>query len=259
MLSSASLTDRGVVREVNEDCVIDERTEGLFAVIDGMGGAEGGRVAAEVAAAALRDFVISTRRGVVGPPPFPTDPTWPAEANRIQVAIRVANQAVLARKASTGLFPQMGCTVAAGLFDATWAYLAHVGDSRIYRFRQDRLEKLTIDHTRLDALIHSGQIRPEEAGQHPDKTGLTRAVGVGPDVLPEVRVERLHDGDLYLLCSDGLTDLVSERKLAEIFAASWDADRQDRYLPALARELIDQANRAGGDDNISVVLVEHRA
>jgi PPM family protein phosphatase len=235
-LSSFAGSDVGRARSGNEDSYFCGRT--VFAVADGLGGHQGGEVASAAAVASLdaldgREFA---------------DPGEAAEA--LAGAIREANAAILDRAASDpGLWGMGTTTTAAAVAGDDRLQLAHVGDSRAYLLRKDALEQLTSDHTVVAELVRRGRLTPELAAIHPERSILTRAVGLDPHVLVDTPdpVE-LRPGDQVLLCSDGLTEAVEDAHIAELLSTGADGE-------ATCRSLIDAANEAGGPDNITVVLI----
>lgn len=257
MLEVESRTDVGIRRQINEDHLHADRVRGLLLVCDGMGGHAGGELAARLAVETITAFVERTRGGVAGPLPYPVDPGLPPETNRLAMAIRVANAEIFNVASRNPALAGMGSTVAGIIVDRTHAHIAHVGDSRVYRWRGDRLECLTRDHSALNELLDRGELRPEEAALYPDQNTITRALGTEPDVRVDVRVERLKEGDVFLLCTDGLTDHVSDRKLAECLTAAWQRDSRGMRLEWLAGELVRLANAKGGHDNITLVLARY--
>jgi PPM family protein phosphatase len=235
-LSSFAGSDVGRARSGNEDSYFCGRS--VFAVADGLGGHQGGEVASAAAVAPLA--AIDGRE-------FAT----PAEAAEALVAaIGEANSAILDRAAGDPGLWGMGTTVtAAAVAGERHLQLAHVGDSRAYLLRDESLEQLTTDHTVVGELVRRGRLTPEQAAIHPERSILTRAVGLDhrvpvdtPDPL------ELAAGDQVLLCSDGLTEAVGDPQIAELLSADTDGE-------VACRSLIDAANTAGGPDNITVVLV----
>jgi serine/threonine protein phosphatase PrpC len=235
-LSSSAGSDVGRMRSGNEDSYFCGQT--VFAVADGLGGHQGGEVAS---AAAVEPLARLDGRGFL-------DPSEAAEA--LAAAIREANQAILDRAAGDPALYGMGTTVtAAAVAGDGQLQLAHVGDSRAYRLREGALDQLTTDHTVVGELVRRGRLTPEQAAIHPERSILTRAVGLDPRVpvdLPDPL--ELRSGDQLLLCSDGLTEAVGDDRIAQLLSAAPDGQ-------AACRSLIDAANDAGGPDNITVVLV----
>ena len=235
-LSSFAGSDVGRARSGNEDSYFCGRT--VFAVADGLGGHQGGEVASAAAVAPLA--ALDGR-----------ELATPAEAaEALAAAIQEANSAILDRAAGDPSLWGMGTTMTAAAVTADGhLQLAHVGDSRAYLLRDGALEQLTTDHTVVAELVRRGRLTPELAAIHPERSILTRAVGLDarvpvdtPDPLD------LRPGDQCLLCSDGLTEAVPDPTIAELLSTDEDGN-------AACRSLIDAANEAGGPDNITVVLV----
>ena len=235
-LSSFAGTDVGRARSGNEDSYFCGRT--VFAVADGLGGHQGGEVAS---AAAVEPLAALDGREFAGAG---------EAAEALAAAIREGNAAILERAAGDPGLWGMGTTMtAAALAGERHLQLAHVGDSRAYLLRDGSLEQLTTDHTVVGELVRRGRLTPEQAAIHPERSILTRAVGLDPRVPVDTPdpVE-LRDGDQVLLCSDGLTEAVDDDRIAELLSAGADGE-------AACRSLIDAANGAGGPDNITVVLL----
>jgi serine/threonine protein phosphatase PrpC len=235
-LSSFAGTDVGRLRSGNEDSYFCGRT--VFAVADGLGGHQGGEVAS---AAAIEPLAALDGRELAKP----------AEAAEVlAAAIREANAAIIDRAAGDPGLWGMGTTVtAAALAGDRHLQLAHVGDSRAYLLRDGSLEQLTTDHTVVGELVRRGRLTPDQAAIHPERSILTRAVGLDPDVPVDTPDPlELHPGDQVLLCSDGLTETIPDPTIADLLTADPDGD-------ATCRSLIDAANQAGGPDNITVVLL----
>ena len=230
---STAVTDTGRRRLRNEDAYVYEPP--LFAIADGMGGAKAGEVAAGIAAAALKDG----RRTVAG-------------EESLDAIISEANRLVWERSVADPSTAGMGTTVTAAFVDphAEHIVFGQVGDSRAYRLRGDELEQVTTDHSLVAELVRSGVLTPEEAERHPQRSAITRAVGTERAIDADVFTMLVEPGDLFLLCSDGLTDMLSKNEIAEtIVAAERDPD-------AASRALVAAANAHGGEDNITVVLFE---
>jgi protein phosphatase len=255
VLQHALLSDCGVRRQINEDRCLVNALERLFIVCDGMGGHAGGELASRLACETIERFVTDTRQGQVSTLPYPFDPQLEPEANRLSMAIRVANRRVYDTAAHTPALAGMGSTVVCALVEGRRVHVAHVGDSRAYRFRDGRLRALTRDHSYVNELIDAGDITESEAATHPDRNAVARALGVDPDVVVDVRTDRVQDDDLLLLCTDGLWGLVSERRMTEVLEQAPDARTGEFRMKWAAQELVRLANRAGGNDNISALLV----
>jgi len=221
-------TDIGRVRERNEDSYLVEPP--LYAVADGMGGARGGAVASSLAL----DTVEELFRG--------------GKASLAEM-IRSANRAVFERSISDRKVSGMGTTLTATTVDERGAHLGHVGDSRAYLLRAGALRQLTDDHTLVNRMVKAGEITPQEAGTHPHRNVLTRSIGTEPEVVVDENDVPLIDGDRLLLCSDGLTGMVTEPQIQAILETTPDPQES-------ADRLIKAANRAGGIDNITVVILD---
>ena len=221
-------TDIGRVRERNEDSYLVEPP--LYAVADGMGGARGGAVASSLAL----DTVEQLLRG--------------GKASLAEM-IRSANRAVFERSISDRKVSGMGTTLTATTVDEHGAHLGHVGDSRAYLLRAGALRQLTDDHTLVNRMVKAGEITAAEAGTHPHRNVLTRSIGTEPEVVVDENDVPLIDGDRLLLCSDGLTGMVTEPQIQAILETTPDPQEA-------ADRLIKAANRAGGIDNITVVVLD---
>jgi serine/threonine protein phosphatase PrpC len=230
---TAVVTDTGRRRLGNEDAFIREPP--LFAIADGMGGARAGEVAAGLAAGVLEGAAAETRG-----------------AGGLTELIAEANRRIWERSLADPETEGMGTTVTVALVDepSGTVLIGHVGDSRAYRWREADLEQLTTDHSLVAELVESGILTPEEAERHPQRSAITRALGTEPAVEVDTFSVEAAPGDLFLLCSDGLSDMLADDEVAEIIAAS-DGD------PARSAEaLVAAANERGGEDNVTVILFE---
>jgi PPM family protein phosphatase len=225
----AGLTDVGRQRQTNEDRFYEAAP--LFAVADGMGGARSGEVASQIA---VDEFAENDSRDAK------------AEERLASIA-HEANRKIYELAQSDESHAGMGTTLTAALVGEHEISLGHVGDSRAYRFRDDELERLTQDHSLVEELMRMGRLSPEDAEVDPRRSIITRALGPEPTVDVETCTIPAKDGDVYLLCSDGLTGMVPEERVAEILRAR-------SSLEQAARELVTAANENGGKDNITVVL-----
>ena len=223
-------TDVGKVRGHNEDAYLVDDRLGLVAVADGMGGHQAGEVASATALEALRAAVTS--------------------GEGIRDAVTSANEAVYDKSTTDERLRGMGTTLtAATLATGGTLLLGHVGDSRAYLLHDQKLQRLTTDHSLVEELIQSGELTPEEAEADPRRSMITRALGIEPDVDVDLYPTQLSSGDRLLFCSDGLTGMVSEEEIRTILADDHDPS-------AAARRLIAAANTAGGIDNITVLVVD---
>jgi protein phosphatase len=229
---TAALSHPGRRRRHNEDSYVVQPP--LFAVADGMGGAKAGEVASGLAAAAVQESGSDGQSG---------------EA-RVAALIEEANRRVFRRASEDREASGMGTTMTVALVEDDRIAIGHVGDSRAYLIRSGRLEQLTDDHSLVAELVRSGKLTPEEAESHPQRSVITRALGTEADVDVDTFSVDAAPGDLFLLCSDGLTTMVDDRTIL-------DAVEQHRgRLKDAAKALVGAANRGGGEDNITVVFFE---
>jgi PPM family protein phosphatase len=229
---SAGFTDPGRKRRRNEDALVIEPP--LFAVADGMGGAQAGEVASRLAAAAFREFHEADDLGA---------------EERLAAIIQEANKRIYERAAGDAQVSGMGTTITAALVTDAALVIGHVGDSRAYRLRGGQLEQLTNDHSLVADLVRSGRLTPEEADTHPQRSVITRALGTDPQVDVDTFTVAAERGDLFLLCSDGLTTMVADDEIGGLVARA-------ASLEQAGKGLVKAANRAGGEDNVTVVLFE---
>ena len=248
-LRAAGLTDVGRKRKHNEDTFVLEMNEGLFAVADGMGGHAAGEVAAKIAVDTIQEFILDTSQKMESTWPYPYNHQWKFNSNRLAVAVEKANERVMAAVARQPSLKGMGTTVVAAILNGNSLSVAHVGDSRAYRLRGGSIERLTDDHSWVHEQIMTGILTEEEARTHPLKNVVTRALGGGATVVPELQEFDLQPGDRYLLCSDGLTTMISDEEVESILKSEADLD-------GACRRLIEAANSNGGLDNVTVILVE---
>jgi serine/threonine protein phosphatase PrpC len=227
---TAGFTDPGRKRRRNEDSFVIDPP--LFAVADGMGGAQAGEVASRLAAAAFREF-------------HGADDLDPEE--RLAAIIQEANRRIYERAAGDAQVSGMGTTITAALVVADALVIGHVGDSRAYRLRDGKFEQLTDDHSLVADLVRSGRITPEEADAHPQRSVITRALGTDQEVDVDTFTVPAESDDLFLICSDGLTTMVEDEEIRDLVMRAHD-------LEQAGKGLVKAANKAGGEDNITVVL-----
>lgn len=237
-LAMSGISHPGQVRGENEDCFVTLPDIGLAVLADGMGGHQAGEVASRMAV----DLIAEQFETM-------SAPTQPANAQSIVEAVRRANSAIHEAAEAHPAYQGMGSTVVVALFSGDHLHIGHVGDSRVYRLRDHALAQLTKDHSVVQELVNRGLFTAEEARQSLAKNLVTRALGTDPVIEPEITDTIVQRGDVYLLCSDGLTDVVSDVQITEILAAVGND------MDQAARRLVDTANAHGGPDNISVVLV----
>lgn len=274
-LEIVSQTNPGMVRSHNEDSVAQELACGLAVLADGMGGYNAGEVASGIAVSVVATEVCQHLQDA-----SPTDRVYPhpnlppkgegtiasspaggglrrgpASGEELGVAllhdsIQHANASIFHAAQSQAQYAGMGTTIVAGLFYDNRVVVGHVGDSRMYRLRGETLEAITRDHSLLQEQIDGGMISVEDARVSKNKNLVTRAVGIDAEVVPEIHVHDVLVGDIYLLCSDGLNDMVEDEDIQSALYA------MQGNLPLAAEQLIQMANDNGGRDNVSVILVK---
>lgn len=240
-LQMSGRTDVGCARDHNEDSIAWDSEAGLALLADGMGGHKAGEVASAIAIETLRPQLLS----------LPEEPLEQEVA--MQNAVSDANTAILAKAESAPMYRGMGTTLALTMFRGRSVMVGHVGDSRIYRLRESSLEQLTADHSLLQEMVRGGFMTAEEARQAVNKNVITRALGIEPSVEVEVNHHEIYIGDVYMLCSDGLSDMVNDNEIAKLLSENRD------NLDKAAEALVAEANSNGGHDNISVILVRVQA
>ncbi len=226
----AAATDPGRRRRRNEDAYVVQPP--LFAVADGMGGAQAGEIASRIAASALRDSGAGAGEEAV--------------VALIQEANRRVYEAATSDEARAG----MGTTMTAALVEGDTVRIGHVGDSRAYRVRDGALEQLTDDHSLVAELVRSGRLSPEEADVHPQRSVITRVLGTDPEVDVDTFEVEARPGDVFMICSDGLTSMVDDASILDV------VEHSRTSLDRAARALVDAANKGGGEDNITVIVFE---
>lgn len=249
-VSSAVLSHPGLRREANEDSVCARQDLGLYLVADGMGGHAAGEVASKLASQVIETFINDTREADINTTwPFPYDTTISLDGNRLTAAFRLANRRITAAMAGDETLRGMATTAAAVLLNKGKPVVAHVGDSRVYLFRDGQLTQVTQDHSWVTEQVRAGVLTEADARHHPWRHVVTRALSGGDD--PDVEVSELDvkKGDRILLCSDGLSGVVPPEKLADIIG-------DNLALDETCQQLIDAANQAGGPDNITVAMLQ---
>lgn len=232
-LRCAMRTDVGKVRRVNEDATLEMPDWGVYAVADGMGGHNAGDVASRLAVESLE----SRLRGKQATPQI------------LQNVVQEANLVLLRRAQDQPECQGMGTTLTLLCVQENGAYIAHVGDSRCYRFRAGALEQCTEDHSMVGELLRNGALTAQEARAHPYRNVITRALGTTGYVEADVMAVEVHPGDRYLLCSDGLSGMVPDEQIAELL--------RGRSIEEAADALLAAALEAGGRDNVTLLLLEH--
>lgn len=236
-------TDPGLARENNEDSVTIDEVTRLGILADGMGGYNAGEIASGMATAFIKSELGR----------------WLSQAGRhanakevrraMEICVDNANRSIFNAANSNPQYSGMGTTLVLGVFQDTRLMLGHIGDSRCYRLRDGEFVQITKDHSLLQEQMDAGLITPEQAATSTNKNLVTRALGVEDAVLLEVNEHRVEPGDVYLMCSDGLSDMVDNANLAQLLAT-------DLPLEQKVIQLVDAANANGGRDNISVLLAQ---
>ena len=239
MLKAWGMKDIGKCREINQDYIfVSEEPIGnlpnLFLVADGMGGHKAGDLASEYTVAKVQEAVSKSMQ------------TIPYQI--LKGAFQYANQKLLEKAGESDSYTGMGTTLVAATVKNDAVYVVNVGDSRLYTIG-DKIEQITEDHSLVEEMVRMGEISKEQARNHPDKNIITKAMGVSDTVEPDYFDTDLQKGECLLMCSDGLTNMVSDRQIKEIVELRTD-------LESCAKELIRAANQNGGRDNIAVVLIE---
>jgi protein phosphatase len=235
-------------RTHNEDNLALIPSESLYIVADGMGGHASGEVASQMAVETIMNFFRMTTQDEDATWPYKEDPNLRYDENRLVTAIKFGNQRIYEAASREPRFKGMGTTIVAAFFTRSGAYLGHVGDSRGYRIRKGSIEQLTDDHSLLNDYIKANKLTPEEIENFPHKNVIVRALGMKDEVDVDVARLEVEPGDIYLLCSDGLSGLVSDHQILDIVTTEPD-------LESACNRLVDASNEAGGNDNITVALI----
>jgi protein phosphatase len=241
----AAASDIGMVRSVNQDSYLSAPEKGLFIVADGMGGHQGGEVASAIVVRRLPGLLEEAllRAGVA-----PADLTDEQIRIAMYEALALASAEVHAAAQDDPALHGMGATVVMLVLRGRLAYIAHLGDSRIYLCRNGELRRLTQDHTLGMALLKLGQVKPEEVESHPGLRRLTKVAGMEGTAEPEVDTLAIMPGDRVLLCSDGLTTMLSDADIGRVLVAAPNSERA-------CQQLIIAANEGGGRDNITAIVL----
>jgi len=248
-ISHAGLTDVGRKRDHNEDNLLMQPDDGLFVVCDGMGGHACGEVASQLACDKISEFFDLAGNDEDVTWPYKDDKKLSEAENMIAIGIKWANFSVFEKASSSIKHKGMGTTCVSVYFMNSECAIAHVGDSRCYRIRDDEIDQVTEDHSLLNDYKKLAKLTPDEIKNFPHKNIITRALGMKPSVAVETRLEKLRKGDTYLLCCDGLSGELDSGDMLEIVLNA------DGDLDTASRDLVDQANKNGGRDNITVILV----
>jgi protein phosphatase len=247
-LEISCMTDPGMVRSHNEDSVASEPAYGLVVLADGMGGYNAGEVASGITVSVITTEVTGVLQKA-GLEQMDRRSADEVAVKLLRENIQRANASIYYAAQGQSQYTGMGTTVVAGLFYDNRVAVAHVGDSRMYRLRGERMEAITRDHSWLQEQIDSGLISREAAHLSKNRNLVTRAVGIDAKVESEIRIHDVQIGDVYLLCSDGLNDMVNDEDIQSVLYA------MQGNLPLAVTHLVQMANDNGGRDNISVILV----
>jgi serine/threonine protein phosphatase PrpC len=247
---AAGLSDVGLQREHNEDSFVVLKEYDLFVVADGMGGHRAGDVASKIATETISEFFRTTANEDVTWP-FHFDTNLSEEENRLLTGIRVANRQIFERSTRSREYHGMGTTVVGAMFSPKKRrmYIGHVGDSRCYRVREGQIQQLTRDHSLInDYLLAMPDLTDEQKSELP-KNVITRALGMQDNVVVDLQHDDPKGADVYVLCSDGLSGMVSDDDIRQIVTSTGD-------IREACRRLIQRANERGGEDNITAVLIK---
>ena len=257
-LEVVRLTDVGQRRDHNEDSVASDIEMGLLVLADGMGGYKAGEVASEIA---VLTIVADLKEALLDLEPGQIDAVsgMQAESQLLLDAVANANESIFTVSQTQPQCAGMGTTLVVAMFTNNKLLAGHIGDSRMYRFRGEVLTQITEDHSLLQEQLKSGLITPEQAKVSNNKNLVTRALGIDPVVELELHEHDVETGDIYLLCSDGLTDLVEDDEISAVLGtlhANSNSNGSVATLESVATQLIKMANDNGGKDNISVILAK---
>ncbi len=251
MIESFGVTDIGRRRQLNEDAMLIDDKSGLYVVADGMGGHNAGEVASQLAVETVSNFVRRSGLEEEITWPYGVDPAISINANRLRTAIMLANKRVWKEADNREDYTGMGTTIVGGLAGDASLILCGAGDSRAYRLRGDALDQITVDDSWVQVALSEGLLQADEAENHPMKNIITKAVGAKQNIDLTVQEETLEDGDLYLLCTDGLHGMLNHTGIVEILSAKKD------NLEEAVQELVAAANENGGKDNITAVALRY--
>ena len=245
-IENSGQSDVGRKREKNEDSFFMNKELELYVVADGMGGHVGGELASKLAVETINEVVSELLRDPEATLPESTEIKMGDYKSYLQFAISQASFKIFDKAAKDSKLQGMGTTAIITLFQHNKIYVANVGDSRVYRVRKGRIEQLTTDHSLVGEQVRAGMIKPQEAKDHRLKNIITRSVGFQEDVEADAEAKALKKDDIFLMCSDGLYNLVEDEEMLDIVT--------HHTLKEGCQHLIDIANSRGGDDNITVIL-----
>ncbi len=248
----AGHTHVGMKRNHNEDAFLLMPEENLFCVADGMGGHSSGEIASKIAIEEISEFFRMTAKDHDATWPYKMDKTRNYDENRLATGIKLANIRIYERASTEQRFKGMGTTIVSLYFASNLAYVAHVGDSRVYFWRDGTLKQLTEDHSLLNDYLKAKKLTQEEIEAFPHKNVIVRALGMKDTVQVDVTRIDPKEGDVFLLCSDGLSGMVPDTQIQEVLRSAKELDKA-------CTQLIDMANAAGGNDNVTCVLARFHA
>ena len=248
-IKAYGLTHVGRQRQHNEDSYLVADEAKLFLVADGMGGHAAGEIASRIAVDSISEFILHTKEDD-GTWPHAYDEHFKRSTNRLMAAVRLANTRVLEAMRKDARLRGMGTTVVACLADGETMSVAHVGDSRAYMIRNNQLQRITNDHSWVFEQVQAGMLTEAEAEKHPLRNVITRALGGALQVTPDASEIEVKEGDVFLLCSDGLTGMVPEDEILKVVTQS------NGDLEKACQRLIEEANERGGLDNVTAILVK---
>lgn len=232
------LTDIGLLRELNEDSYFfaDEGERFVIAVSDGMGGHNAGDVASKLAVTAVKEFAENNN-------------IYADSEKKIRIALMEANERIFAHSCQNKETRGMGATIVVAVGDGENVVIGNIGDSRAYIADKESIQQITEDHSYVNELVKSGMITEEEARTHPKKNEILKAVGIGRDVFPDIFNIKLSEDEKLLLCTDGLTNMLTDDEILDMLNSSQNSEE-------ILKSLIDAANKNGGADNITAVLLK---
>ena len=255
-LLAAGATNVGMKRAHNEDNHVLVPTENLYVVADGMGGHASGEVASEIAVNSVSDFFKMTSSDEEQTWPYKEEKGLKYEENRLVAGIKLANRRIFETAQADVRKRGMGTTIVSVVFTNNGAYVGHCGDSRAYRYRESQLEQLTEDHSLLNDYLKSHRLTAEEIENFPHKNVIVRALGMKDTVAVDIARLEPQVGDIYLLCSDGLSGMVRDDDLQRYIEEFQDDPTRSDDVDGLCRTLIDAANRNGGTDNVTCIVIK---
>jgi len=246
----AAKTDVGMKRTHNEDYFSLIEDEQLFLVADGMGGHASGEVASKMAAETIGEFYQRTREDEDATWPYKMDRSLSYVENRLVCAVKLANLRIFETSCRDIRYKGMGTTIVSCMVSGDKAYVGHVGDSRVYRIRAGAIQQITRDHSLLEDYKEAKpDMTEEEERNFPHKNVITRALGMRETVQVDIKAHQIQSGDLFILCSDGLSGMVPDEQILYIASNA-------KSLERAVAELVDAANRAGGTDNVTTLLLQ---